>query len=88
MSVTANIAAPDMAAMCTRALAQDWEAASEIDARLKDLNELLFTEVNPIPIKWAMVQQGMIEEGIRLPLTPLSEPCQAPLAAAMEKYFA
>lgn len=88
VSVTANIAAQDMAAMCNMALAQDWEGASEINARLKDLNELLFIEVNPIPIKWAMVQQGMIEEGIRLPLTPLSESCQAPLAAAMEKYFA
>ena len=49
VSVTANIAAQDMAAMCNMALAQDWEAASEINARLKDLNELLFIEVNPIP---------------------------------------
>lgn len=88
VSVTANIAAQDMAAMCNMALAQDWEAASEINARLKDLNELLFIEVNPIPIKWAMLQQGMIEAGIRLPLTPLSASCQASLAAAMEKYFA
>ena len=76
-----------MAAMCTRALNQDWEAAAEIDARLSELNDLLFIESNPIPVKWAMVQRGMIGEGIRLPLTPLSEPCRDKVAQALETYF-
>ncbi|MBM29058.1 MAG: 4-hydroxy-tetrahydrodipicolinate synthase [Halieaceae bacterium] len=88
VSVTANIAAGDMAAMCNLALAQEWEAAAEIDARLSDLNHLLFSEANPIPVKWGMAHRGMIEEGIRLPLTPLSEGCRAPLKQAMETYFA
>ena len=88
VSVTANIAAADMAAMCNLALAEEWEAAAEIDARLSDLNGLLFSESNPIPVKWAMTQRGMIEAGIRLPLTPLSEGCRAPLHQAMEAYFA
>ena len=88
VSVTANIAAGDMAAMCNLALAEEWEAAAEIDARLSDLNGLLFSESNPIPVKWAMTQRGMIEAGIRLPLTPLSEVCRAPLEQAMETYFA
>jgi len=60
VSVTANIAAKDMAAMCHRALNQDWEGAAEIDARLSELNDLLFIEANPIPVKWAMAQRGMI----------------------------
>ena len=88
VSVTANIAAGDMAAMCNLALAEEWEAAAEIDARLSDLNGLLFSESNPIPVKWAMTQRGMIEAGIRLPLTPLSEACRASLEQAMETYFA
>jgi 4-hydroxy-tetrahydrodipicolinate synthase len=88
VSVTANIAAGDMAAMCNLALAEEWEAAAEIDARLSDLNGLLFSESNPIPVKWAMTQRGMIEAGIRLPLTPLSEVCRTPLEQAMETYFA
>ena len=88
VSVTANIAAPDMAAMCNLALAGEWEEAAEIDARLSALNRLLFSESNPIPVKWAMVQRGMIETGIRLPLTPLSEACRTPLEQAMESYFA
>lgn len=88
VSVTANIAAGDMAAMCNLALAEEWEAAAEIDARLSDLNGLLFSESNPIPVKWAMTQRGMIGAGIRLPLTPLSEACRTPLEQAMETYFA
>ena len=88
VSVTANIAARDMAAMCNLALAQEWEAAAEIDARLSHLNHLLFSEANPIPVKWAMAHRGMVEEGIRLPLTPLSDNCRAPLERAMEIYFA
>ena len=88
VSVTANIAARDMAAMCNLALTGEWEAAAEIDARLSELNDLLFIEANPIPVKWVMAQRGMIEEGIRLPLTPLSEPCRGHLERALETYFA
>ena len=88
VSVTANIAASDMAAMCNLALAGEWEAAADIDAKLATLNDLLFSEANPIPVKWAMAHRGMIDSGIRLPLTPLSEACRAPLEKAMETYFA
>ena len=88
VSVTANIAARDMAAMCNLALTGEWEAAAEIDARLSALNDLLFIEANPIPVKWAMAQRGIIEDGIRLPLTPLSEPCRGDLERALETYFA
>ena len=83
VSVTANIAA-----VCNLALTGQWEAAAEIDARLSELNDLLFIEANPIPVKWAMAQRGMIEDGIRLPLTPLSEPCRGDLERALETYFA
>ena len=88
VSVTANIAARDMAAMCNLALTGEWEAAAEIDARLSELNDLLFIEANPIPVKWVMAQRGMIEDGIRLPLTPLSESCRGHLERALETYFA
>ena len=88
VSVTANIAARDMAAMCNLALAGEWGAAAEVDARLSELNDLLFIEANPIPVKWAMAQRGMMGDGIRLPLTPLSEPCRGDLERALETYFA
>jgi len=88
VSVIANIAARDMATMCNLALAGEWDAAAEVDARLSELNDLLFIEANPIPVKWAMAQRGMIGAGIRLPLTPLSEPCHGDLERALETYFA
>ena len=88
VSVTANIAARDMAAMCNLALAGEWDAAAEVDERLSELNDLLFIEANPIPGKWAMAQRGMMGDGIRLPLTPLSEPCRGDLERALETYFA
>jgi len=87
VSVTANIAAADMAALCRHAAAEEWEDAERIERRLADLNRLLFVESNPIPVKWAMVQRGMIESGIRLPLTPLSDAHRKTVSDALEAYF-
>ncbi|MFM8585974.1 MAG: dihydrodipicolinate synthase family protein, partial [Gammaproteobacteria bacterium] len=44
----------------------------------------LFVEGNPIPVKWALQRMGMISAGIRLPMTPLAEPFQGRVAAAMD----
>jgi 4-hydroxy-tetrahydrodipicolinate synthase len=72
ISVTANVAPKDMADLCRLALAGDAEQARAINERLMPLNESLFVEANPIPVKWALQQMGLIQDGIRLPLTPLS----------------
>ena len=88
VSVTANVAAGDMAALCNLALSGQWEAAEAIDQRLRELNRVLFIEANPIPIKWALLQQGMIESGIRLPLTTLSEEHHVVVQEALEAYLA
>ncbi|MDX5299798.1 MAG: dihydrodipicolinate synthase family protein, partial [Gammaproteobacteria bacterium] len=45
----------------------------------------LFVEANPIPVKWALQQMGLIEEGIRLPLTWLSEAGQQTVRQAMDE---
>ena len=87
VSVTANIAAADMAALCRCAAAEEWEDAERIERRLADLNRLLFVESNPIPVKWAMAQRGMIDSGIRLPLTPLSDMHRKTVSDALEAYF-
>lgn len=73
ISVTANVAPSAMHEMCTLALAGDIEGARRVDERLHDLHAAMFFESNPIPAKWALQDMGMISEGIRLPLTPLSE---------------
>lgn len=72
ISVTANVAPRAMSQMCAAALQGDRPQAEEIDARLAALHRDLFVEANPIPVKWALLQMGLIDSGIRLPLTPLS----------------
>ena len=72
ISVTANVAPRAMQDLCAAALRRDEKAAHAIDARLQGLHTKLFIEANPIPVKWALTQMGLIQEGIRLPLTPFS----------------
>lgn len=73
ISVTANVAPGDMSRLCEAALSGDRESAEAINNRLMSLHRDLFIESNPIPVKWALYEMGLIPAGIRLPLTPLSE---------------
>jgi 4-hydroxy-tetrahydrodipicolinate synthase len=72
ISVTANVAPRSMHEMCAAALAGDLPRAREINNSLLALHQKLFVEANPIPVKWAAAQLGLIGMGIRLPLTPLA----------------
>ncbi|THB70880.1 MAG: 4-hydroxy-tetrahydrodipicolinate synthase [Gammaproteobacteria bacterium] len=72
VSVTANVAPKLMHEMTTAAVAKDETTAREADSKLRGLHAAMFLESNPIPAKWALYDMGMIPEGIRLPLTPLS----------------
>ncbi len=83
ISVTANVDPARMAALCRAALAGDAARTRALDAGLAELNRVLFIESNPIPVKWALLEMGLIGPGIRLPLTPLSPPCQAPVRKAL-----
>jgi 4-hydroxy-tetrahydrodipicolinate synthase len=84
ISVTANVAPVQMAELCRLALAGERVAAEELNTRLAPLNEALFLEANPIPVKWALYRRGLIEEGIRLPLTPLDQKYRSQVLAALE----
>jgi 4-hydroxy-tetrahydrodipicolinate synthase len=83
ISVTANVAPALMAQLCTLALAGEREQAEQINARLAPLNKALFLESNPIPVKWALFQRGLISDGIRLPLTTLDERYHTQVLEAM-----
>lgn len=72
ISVTANVAPRLMHEMCVAAFAGDLATARKINNKLLKLHVDLFVEANPIPVKWAVSQMGLIGPGIRLPLTPLS----------------
>jgi 4-hydroxy-tetrahydrodipicolinate synthase len=72
ISVTANVVPREMQRMCALALAGEAGEARAVNERLMALHEALFVESNPIPVKWAVARLGLMGDGIRLPLTPLS----------------
>ncbi|OOZ40144.1 4-hydroxy-tetrahydrodipicolinate synthase [Solemya pervernicosa gill symbiont] len=83
ISVTNNVAPKLMHEMCVAALAGNKEAAAEVNNKLDGLHNKLFLEANPIPVKWAVSQMGLIPDGIRLPLTPFDAQYHEELRAAM-----
>lgn len=85
ISVTANVAPRDMHDLCAAARAGDRARAEAINQRLMALHKNLFVEANPIPVKWAVQQLGLIPPGIRLPLTPLSEQHHETVRHAMQQ---
>ncbi len=72
ISVTANVAPRGMSDMVTAALKGHVEEAERLDRPLAGLHRNLFLEANPIPVKWALARMGLMEGGLRLPLTELS----------------
>jgi 4-hydroxy-tetrahydrodipicolinate synthase len=85
VSVTANVAPKLMHEMCSAALAGNLAKAREINFRLLSLHQKLFVEANPIPVKWALTEMGLIESGIRLPLTSLTTQYHDTLRAALRE---
>lgn len=84
ISVTANVAPQLMHEMIQAALEGDRAKADELDQRLHALHQALGVETNPIPVKWAVHQLGLIRSGIRLPLTTLSKEHQDTVLQAMK----
>ena len=85
ISVTANVAPRAMHELCDLANKGDREAATKIDETLAGLHNHLFIESNPIPAKWALHKMGLIQAGIRLPLTWLTEKSEDAVINAMKQ---
>ncbi|HSV18596.1 MAG TPA: 4-hydroxy-tetrahydrodipicolinate synthase [Casimicrobiaceae bacterium] len=85
ISVTANVAPGDMAQMCAAALRGDLATARSINQKLMGLHSKLFVEANPIPVKWALSELGLIRPTLRLPLTPLAPQHHDTVRAAMRE---
>lgn len=85
ISVTNNIAAAQMALMVKLALAKEIEQARAINDTLIPLHKNLFVEANPIPVKWALHQMGLIAtDTLRLPLTTLDSALQPIVKQALK----
>ena len=83
VSVTANIAPKLMHEMCLAAIAGQAQQAMAIQRQLLSLHKNMFTESNPIPVKWAAHRMGLCGPAMRLPMTPLSSHLQPALENAM-----
>ncbi|PCH83441.1 MAG: 4-hydroxy-tetrahydrodipicolinate synthase [Piscirickettsiaceae bacterium] len=83
ITVTGNVAPAKNHQMCKKALAGDANGAKAIDDTLQPLHRDLFIESSPIPVKWAVSELGLIEHGIRLPMTWLSEQYKSTVQQAM-----
>ena len=84
ISVTANVAPKLMSELCAAALAGDAEKALSIDRQLLPLHDAMFVESNPIPVKWAVGQLGLMGDALRLPMTQLSASNQVKVTQAMK----
>lgn len=73
VSVAANVVPGLFRDMCENAANGNWQAAVEIDERLRHLYKLLALESNPIPVKWVLYEMALTGIGIRLPLLPLDK---------------
>ena len=85
ITVTGNVAPRLVHEMIMAAITGDKETALAIDEKLADLHKNLFIQSNPIPVKWAVAEMGLMRQGIRLPLTWLTEDCFATVRSSMSK---
>ncbi len=88
ISVTANLLPKKIAKLVHKALKGDFLTSKEINEGLYELNKVLFIESNPIPIKFAMYEAGLIPSlEYRLPLTPPSKESQEKIKEVLKKYL-
>jgi 4-hydroxy-tetrahydrodipicolinate synthase len=84
VSVSANVAPRQVRNVIDAALAGNRELARKLDAEMQRLHKAMFLETNPIPVKWAVARLGLIQDGIRLPLVPLSKQFHAQVMEAIQ----
>lgn len=83
ISVTANVVPHKMHQFCQAALTGDLPTTTRLQMELIALHRAIFTESNPIPVKWILAEMGKMTHTLRLPLTQLSTSAEAPLKAAL-----
>jgi len=85
ITVSGNVAPKLVHEMISAAIQGKKELAESIDTKLTALHKHLFIQSNPIPVKWAVAEMGLMEKGIRLPLTWLTEDCYQTVRQAMKQ---
>lgn len=84
ISVSANVAPRQVHLAIAAALQGDTDEARKLAEPLTQLHRVLFLESNPIPVKWALARLGLIQDGLRLPLTPFAKPYHGQVIEALQ----
>jgi len=74
ISVAANVVPQSMAGLCRYCLEGDFGRARDLHYHLLGLFRALFAETNPMPVKAALAEMGLIQNVLRLPLVPMTSP--------------
>jgi len=83
VTVSGNVVPAAIAELCKLVAARENVDAKALDDTLQPLNDALFAESNPIPVKWALNQMGLIPPGLRLPLTEFAKQYHDQMRAAL-----
>lgn len=86
VSATANVLPREVAQLYDLVAAGKWEAARELHYHLLPMNDALFLETNPVPVKTALGLMGKIDPEVRLPLVPMSPEHADTLKQILEHY--
>jgi 4-hydroxy-tetrahydrodipicolinate synthase len=86
MNAVGNLVPGMLAAMCDHVLRGDLHAAQAIDARLGELNDAIFWDTNPIPLKYMLRRLGLVDGNRhRLPMVPASPELERRLDAVLQR---
>jgi 4-hydroxy-tetrahydrodipicolinate synthase len=83
ISVASNEIPAEMRALCAAAFAGDWTTARDLHVRYLELMRVNFVAPNPVPVKAALAEMGLISDVLRAPLLPMAEEQRPRLRAAL-----
>ncbi|HFQ94027.1 MAG TPA: 2,4-dihydroxyhept-2-ene-1,7-dioic acid aldolase [Anaerolineae bacterium] len=86
VSATGNLMPREAAELYNLTVDGRWEEARELHFRLMPLNDAIFLEINPVPVKTALGMMGKISPELRLPLSPLSAANRKKLQKILKEY--
>jgi 4-hydroxy-tetrahydrodipicolinate synthase len=83
VTVSGNVVPAAIAKLCSLVAQGAFDEAKTLDGSLQSLNDALFVESNPIPVKWALHQMGLIQPHMRLPMTQFAPEYHDQMRAAL-----
>lgn len=86
VSATGNLMPREVASLYDLVCAGQWQAARDLHFHLMTLNDAVFMEINPVPVKTALGMMGKISPEVRLPLSPMSAANQERLRGILGEY--